>query len=411
MKLEEVPMKLLADAVRFLGLRRSMIGLLGMVVLVGMGERMAERFLPLYLLALGGTDIIIGLLAGLDDLLSALYSFPGGYLSDRLGTKRALAVFNVIAMVGYLVVILIPAWPAVIVGSFFFLSWSAISLPASMSLVSSVLPSKQRTMGVTMHSLVRRFPMALGPVVGGALIGIYGVEQGVRAAFIVAMLLALVALVMQQRLISEPEKPDKADAARPALRTVWREMPPALKELLISDILVRFCERIPYAFVVIWATRLIRAPVSELEFGWLTAIEMATAVLIYIPVAWLADRGRKKPFVAVTFGFFTIFPLILLFCQSWWTLVLAFMVRGLKEFGEPTRKALIMDLAPADRRAATFGAYYLARDMVVSLAAFGGGFLWLVSPRVNLLVAFGFGLLGTAWFILRGGDLGVEKGK
>ena len=37
----------------FPGLRGGMGGMLAMVVLVGLGEKMAERFLPLYLLALG----------------------------------------------------------------------------------------------------------------------------------------------------------------------------------------------------------------------------------------------------------------------------------------------------------------------------------------------------------------------
>ncbi len=67
----------------FLGLRRSTVGMLFMVILVGMGERMAERFLPIYLLALGGGTLSIGFLNGLDNLLSALYSFAGGYLSDQ----------------------------------------------------------------------------------------------------------------------------------------------------------------------------------------------------------------------------------------------------------------------------------------------------------------------------------------
>jgi hypothetical protein len=56
----------------FLGLTQSTVGLLFMVVLVGMGERMAERFLPMYLLALGGGVISIGLLNGLDNFLSAV---------------------------------------------------------------------------------------------------------------------------------------------------------------------------------------------------------------------------------------------------------------------------------------------------------------------------------------------------
>jgi MFS family permease len=73
----------------FLGLRRRLVGLLVMVILVGLGERMAERFLPLYLVALGGGALAVGLLNGLDNLLSALYSFPGGYLADRLGTRRS----------------------------------------------------------------------------------------------------------------------------------------------------------------------------------------------------------------------------------------------------------------------------------------------------------------------------------
>jgi len=102
---------------------------------------------------------------------------------------------------------------------------------------------------------------------------------------------------------------------------------------------------------------------------------MVTAMLVYIPVAYLADRSTKKPFVVITFVFFTLFPLALLFARSFEVLILAFILRGLKEFGEPTRKALIMDLAPEDRKAAMFGLYYLMRDVIVSVAAFGGAFL------------------------------------
>ena len=107
----------------FLGLRRSVVALLTMVILVGMGEKMGERFLPIYILALGGTAYAIGLLSGLDNLLSALYSFPGGYLSDKIGYKNALAVFNLVSMVGYIIVIAVPTWQAVIVGALFFISW------------------------------------------------------------------------------------------------------------------------------------------------------------------------------------------------------------------------------------------------------------------------------------------------
>jgi MFS family permease len=397
---------------QFLGLNRSIAGLLSMVILVGMGEHLAEQFLPLYLLALGGGFLSIGFLNGMDNLLGALYSFPGGYLSDRLGTKRSLLLFNLVSMAGFLLVILIPSWPVVLAAAALFLSWTAISLPATMSLVARVLPKNKRTMGVSVHSLVRRVPMALGPVAGGAFIGAWGVERGVRLAFGGALAMALLAAVLQQVLIEDdPPRDGRRPPAEHNPLRLWKLMSPALRRLLVSDVLVRFCEQIPYAFVVVWAvgTEQHPGPVSAVQFGLLRSVEMATAILIYVPVAYLADRGRKKPFVAMTFVFFTLFPVVLYFSRSFWALVAAFVLRGLKEFGEPTRKALIMDLAPEDHKAGMFGLYYLVRDVIVSFAALGGAWLWALGPRVNLLVAFGFGLLGTAWFALQGRDLPAAR--
>ncbi|MBT8350958.1 MAG: MFS transporter, partial [Deltaproteobacteria bacterium] len=306
-----------------------------------------------------------------------------------------------------LFVIFIPTWQAVLVGAMFFLSWSAISLPATMSLISKVLPFNKRTMGVSMHSLVRRIPMALGPIMGGLCIGLWGEREGVRTAFVIALLLSVIATIIQQILIQDDSvQASKKEPVSPEKNPLklMRYMSPSLKRLLVADIMVRFCEQIPYAFVVIWSMKTVAKPVSAIQFGFLTGIEMVVAMLVYVPVAYFADKSTKKPFVVTTFIFFTFFPLVLLFCQSFSLLVLAFILRGLKEFGEPTRKALIMDLAPENRKAGMFGLYYLIRDVVVSIAAFGGAFLWMIGPTVNFLTAFAFGVFGTAVFAIWGDD-------
>ena len=381
----------------FLGLKKNTIALLLMVILVGMGERMAERFLPIYLLALGGGILSIGYLNGANNLLNALYAYLGGYVNDLIGYKRALLIFNVLAIVGYIIVIAIPVWYAVIFGSFFFLSWSAISLPATMDLVSKSLPTTKRTMGVSMHSLVRRIPMALGPLAGGTFIVWYGEKEGVRLAFECAVALALVSIVIQQNLIEADQRKRGAEGNP---KKLWKEMPGRLKNLLMSDILIRFCEQIPYAFVVVWSMKVVG--ISAVQFGVLTAVEMGTAMLVYIPTAYLADRGTRKPFIVMTFWIFTAFPLLLLFSTTYFLLVIAFIVRGLKEFGEPTRKALILDLSPEEKKAGMFGLYYLVRDVIVSAAAFIGAFLWEASPATNLLAAFGFGVIGSVLFMVYG---------
>ncbi|MEA2116506.1 MAG: MFS transporter [Thermodesulfobacteriota bacterium] len=406
------PRKFLHHITDFLALKRSTVGVLAMVILILLGERMAERFLPIYLIALGGGALTIGLLNGLDNFLSAVYSFLGGYLSDRFGTKKALLFFNFAAMFGFCIVILIPAWQAVIIGAVFFLSWSAISLPATMNLITEVLPMEKRTMGVSMLALVRRIPMALGPLLGGVCIGLWGEKDGVRAAFVVALLLAAIATVMQQFLVNDAPKSsskntDEIKAEKNPLKLL-HHMSPDLKQLLVADILIRYCEQIPYAFVVVWCMKTIAHPVTAVQFGLLTTIEMVTALFVYIPVAYFADKGGKKPFVLITFIFFTLFPLALLFCQSFALLVPVFMLRGLKEFGEPTRKALIMELAPEGRKAAVFGLYYMLRDIMVALAAFGGAFLWMISPAVNFITAFSFGLIGSICYAIWGRDISAD---
>jgi MFS family permease len=136
---------------------------------------------------------------------------------------------------------------------------------------------------------------------------------------------------------------------------------------------------------------------------------MGTAMLLYIPVAYFSDRAGRKPFVLITFGFFTVFPAVLYFSRDTTMLIVAFFIRGLKEFGEPTRKALIVDLAVPEAKARTMGTYYLIRDSIVAIAAFCGGLLWKYSPGLNLWTAFGFGVVGTLFFAIFGKGAEREK--
>jgi MFS family permease len=389
----------------FFGINKNVTAMIIMVVLIMLGEKMGERFLPLYILAIGGTNLAVGFLNAMDNLLSALYSFPGGYLSDKIGYKKALMLFTSVAMIGYLVVIIFQSWQAVFVGAVLFISWSAVSLPAIMSLISKAVPSNRRTMGITVHSIVKRIPMSLGPLLGGTFISIYGTTTGIRISFITAFVFGIVALFAIHFLMEDEVVAPKSSRIKDLLRL--KNFNPALKNLLVSDILIRFAEQIPYAFVVIWVVN--DLGFSAIEFGVLTAVEMVTAVLVYIPVAYYADRYFKKPFILITFAFFTVFPLVVYFSRSFTALVFAFIIRGLKEFGEPTRKSLIMDLAPEGAKAETFGTYYLFRDVVVSIAALSSAFLWNISPFTNFLTAFIFGVIGTVWFAIWGKDFKLNN--
>ena len=396
-------MQALKSLTNFFGLKRNLVILLIAIFVIGAGEELWMRFVPKYLQAVGATVFVIGLYDALRTLLGAIYAYPGGVLADRWGHRHAFIVFNVVSIVGYALVLLIPNWGGVIAGMFFFLSWSCFSLPATFSLVGAALEANRHSMGVGVQMVIRRLPMMISPIIGGILIDQFGIIGGVRIALIVSILLSAMTILVQ-RLLREQSNDRARDVVATAVHlkrwTFWQSVSgfnAPMRRLLLSDILVRFCERVPYAWVVIFAMDYIG--VSGAQVGVLTAIEMLAATLCIIPTSHFADKYRREPFVIATFVMFTLFPISLLMSRSFSALVIAFTIRGLKEFGDTSRKALIIGYSDPERRGQMIGAYYLVRDLVVSSGAILGAYLWNLGPALNFLGAAAIGAAGTIFYI------------
>ena len=390
----------------FLALRRNTSLLLVALVLAGTGEKLWLGFAPKYIevLAHGALPaakivLIIGIFDALQTFLGAIYAYPGGWLTDHWGQRKSLLLFSAISIAGYILVLVWQSWLALLLGSFLFLAWSALSLPATLSVVATSLQSHRHTMGVGVQSMIRRVPMMLGPLIGGWLLTRFGWADGVRYALALCISMSLLTAAFQWSMF-EPDGKDSAKknpaSAQMSFLGIVKSFTPTLCELLVSDILIRFCERLPYAFVILWAMDF--GGVTAQQFGYLVTCEMVAAMLCYIPVAHLADKYGRRPFVLITFVFFTLFPVALMFAHNFAWLALAFVVRGFKEFGEPARKALIIGEATPELRARTYGAYYLIRDCTVTTGSFAGAWLWSMSPSANFIGAAVCGALGTIWF-------------
>lgn len=387
----------------YLGLKRNVVLILLLTIIMIMGERLWERFLPKYLESIGASSMVLGGLGFLTNLVGAFWALNGGYVFDRFGPKKSFIYFNILAICGYMIAIFFHSWYAIFAGFLFFSAWNNLALPASMSVITGELGKAKSVMGISMHSIIRRIPMIIGPLIGGILIDTYGIHNGMTYIFIAAAAICVFGVILVKNFNVRHEE----SGVRYTIVELWKNSSKQFKNLLISDILVRFCEQIPYVFVVLWCMDIVK--VSAGQFGILTAIEMATAAVCYIPVAHFSDHMEKKPFVLMTFVFFTLFPLVLYFSGGFAMLVFAFFVRGLKEFGEPTRKAMIMELAINDAKASAFGFYYFLRDGTVAFAGFAGGLLWGIDPALNLFAAFAFGIIGTLYFWVFGKTLNNKQ--
>ena len=225
------------------------------------------------------------------------------------------------------------------------------------------------------------------------MIASMGIIKGVHAGLLITLALAAITLLLVMK-VNIAIKPSAATN----IRGVWRSFHAALKRLLISDVIIRMCEGMTGVLTILYVTNV--QGFSTARYGTLIAIQMIVSILVYIPAGKIADRIGRKPFVIVTFLSFGLFPLAVMFASNFAFLILAFVIGGLREIGEPSRKAMIVDFAREDLRARSVGLYYLIRSLSITPAAAIGGLLWKISPQVPFVVAGVIGLIGTIVFTL-----------
>jgi MFS family permease len=377
----------------YLSLERNVSIASAAIFILGLGEELWKKFLPKYLEALGASTPIIGFFGTAEDFFDAIYQYPGGWLADRVGRRRAFLTLVTVASAGYLVYLFSPSWPYLFLGLALVMAWQSMASPAIFAVIGDSLPRERRAMGFTLQSILKRVPVVIAPLVGGVLIARLGIFKGVHVALLLTLIFAVATLLLVSRITLTARAAETTN-----IRGVWRTFHSALKRLLISDIIIRTCEGMTGVLTILYVTNVLHYSVAV--YGTLIAVQMITSIVVYIPAGKIADRIGRKPFVIATFISFALFPLAVILASKFTLLVLAFVLGGLREIGEPSRKAMIVDFAEAGVRARSVGLYYLVRSLSITPAAAVGGLLWKITPEVPFVIAGIIGLIGTLVFAL-----------
>ncbi len=372
-------------------MERNVAAASGAVFLVGLGEELWKKFLPKYLESLGAGVAVVGLFGTAEDFLDALYQYPGGWLADHWGRRRAFLIFLAAAVTGYLVYLLAPSWPFLFLGLAFAMAWQSMASPAIFATIGDALPKERRVMGFTVQSILKRIPMVVSPLLGGAIIGALGLQTGIRTGLLITIAFVGITIPVLWTINLPAASGDSVK-----VWDVWNSFHSTLKRLLGSDIAIRTCEGMADIFVVLYVTNITGVAIPR--YGILVAVQLGTALLVYFPSARMSARLGRKPFVIATFFCFALFPVAVVLAPDFRWLAAAFMIGGLREIGEPARKAMIVDLAQKNLRARTVGLYYLVRNLSITPASAIGGLLWRIRPQIPFLVAGAIGIVGTLLF-------------
>jgi MFS family permease len=439
---------------QFFALERDVLVLSLAMLAFSLAFQMTSRYVPEYLNVLGASAGVIGLYGSVGNLISAVYPYPGGAISDRIGSRLALTLFGTVATVGFLlwfvapllpvvglpvVTVAVPAvgavelggevepWVWLFVGLFLTQAWKSFGLGATFAVVKQSVEPDRLAMGFASTEVFRRIGFLIGPLLAAGLLATTAdFVSGFQYVLLVAVVFGAVATVAQHVLYDASE--DTLGKSFEGIRGIvadLRTMPATLRPLLVADTLVRFANGMVYVFFVIVVTDFLSVgltvgPLSvrpDAFFGILLGVEMVVALVSMAPVSKLAERTGLKPVVAIGFAVYAVFPILLIYAPAnAWVLVLLFAFSGLRFAGLPSHKALIVGPAKQDTGGRVTGTYYLLRNTLVIPSAALGGWLygsdWTLSillgatvtagPELAFEVASAIGIVGVVVFLAFG---------
>jgi MFS family permease len=394
----------------FLALNRTVAVVLISVLFFGLGEQLWERFMPVLLRAQAKpasaaigmeTLLAIGIYGLLRNLFEGFCYIGGGHLTARLGDRGSLLLFGVLTIAGYVLFLTVQLPVVTIIAALLILGWEPLAVPVTFTTVGSTVEPGQRGMAFAIQSIQKRLPRILGPLIAGFVLGAaqrqYGETQGNLAGMQILIGIAL-ALAVASLLIQFVWMPPHDGVAAPPPATVAVRFHPTLRRLLLAEVFTRWCDWLVRDFVVVYLL-LIRRVEPEIV-GLLMAAQNLTALLTYLPIGRMTRSVGLQPFIGLTFIFFALFPLVLVLCPNEWLLI-AFIVYGLREVGEPARKALITSLMPEEARAVGVGLYWGLRSFAICSASLAGALLWISQgPEPLFHAAFASGCIGALIFYL-----------
>lgn len=404
-------------AAQWLGINRATLAVLVVIGCLGLSEEIWASYLALHLANETASVLkaaqYVGVIAFAQNVLEGFGYIIGGSLAHRMGARLALAVSAIPMAIGFAVMLSTHSPLGIAIGAVLMTSWEPLSVPATFDVVGSEVPKNRRTVAFAVQSIQKRLPKVIGPAVGAAVFVTMGYRANVALAF------ALLGLaVMLQLMLSRRMRP-KALPTHVPFSTIVRSMPRDLRMLLTAEIFIRWGDWFVRSFSALYVYSFLTteqgwtAPRAVAAVGMLIAITNLTALATYIPVAKWVDRSPSpKPFIGMTFFLFAIFPicLVMLPRAALWAgapviagLVAAYALNGLREIGEPARKALISGGFAPEIRARAVGLYWGLRSFAYCPAPLVAVLLWsTIGPERTFLIAGGVGLIGTVAYAIAG---------
>ncbi|MEM3011473.1 MAG: MFS transporter [Candidatus Bathyarchaeia archaeon] len=353
-------------------------------ILLDFASEIPAAYYALYVLGLGATETILGIIGLFQFLALASMQFPGGYIADRFGRKWIICLMTFGVALSYFFYALAPSWHFILIGAVLMAVFNSTYQPALMAMIADSLPPEKRGMGFGIVTLIASASTTPGPIVAALLYSRFGLMDGMRIGYGIVVALFLTAAFLRVFRLKETIK----TAERPSISDLWKNYPAAVKQSL--EVWKRVSRSL---FYLVWSLIIVQFGFSAVSlllpvyavndrqldkavWALLTAAAPVTTIIFSIPIGKFVDKVNRKIPMLLAYSLFGL--AIWLFVEGNVPMILAslVLVGAAQVMMQTGFSALLADLTPKMERGKVNAFMNFVGFIFMALGNFVGGFLY-----------------------------------
>jgi MFS family permease len=371
--------------------------------LTDISSEMIFTLVPLFLSnVLGVAATIIGLIGGISESADALFRIFSGWLSDRIGKRKSLAVAGYsISTAAKPFMYLAATWGVVLGVRFGDRVGKGVRTSSRDALIAdSALPGERgRSFGF--HRAMDTSGAVLGLIIASIVIYFVqggGLELGLstyRWLVLIGTIPAALAVVILVRFVKEMErKPTPGGDSRLRLNLIKLATGFDTRFKVFLAVMAIFTLGNSSDFFVILRAQDMGSSVFHITL--MLVLFNATYAAVSLPAGKLSDRLGRRRVIAFGWGIYALVYLGFALASETWQVWLLFAGYGIYYgMAEGVARAFVADLVPEEKRGTAYGLYHGVVGLTLLPASLIAGWMWQAySPSAPFF--FGAGLAALA---------------
>ena len=341
-------------------------------------RRMVISYSSLYILAVGGDKSQIGFVNSLLPLAGLLLFPISGYLTDRTGRVKLIALSGYLTSLTMLLYVFAPSWEWIAIGALL-QGLEVFQFPPSSAILADSMDPRARGRGIAIMFTMASVFAIFSPYIGGIVLEFYGINFGMRILYTLLMIALAISSTLIHRFLQETASLEKTEIGFNIL-DILKETYAGIPGLIgtMSRSVKAFGVFVGMGFIAnaiagpFWVVYAIEeVGLSKIDWGLILLLESIFKTVLTIPCGLIADRfSRTKTLFASVFFSLISLPLLIMASTFVHILLIRLCVGLAGALFLPSSTALMADFVPRKRRGRVMAA--IGRGSVL-IGATGGG--------------------------------------